>query len=65
LLCNHLPRPTISAGFLAYDPQTGRALGPDKEEFAEHLEYDRIAENLPEIIAQGVTIEEKPWRKFW
>lgn len=42
-----------AAGFFAYDPQTNRAFDPQKEEFGEHREYDRIAENLPQIIARG------------
>jgi hypothetical protein len=53
-----------AAGFFAYDPQTNRAFDPRKEEFGEHSEYDRIAENLPGIIAQGADWP-KPWWKFW
>ena len=52
-----------AAGFFVYDPQTDRAFDPTKEEFGNHAEYDRIAENLPAIIAQGAT--PKPWWKFW
>ena len=54
-----------SAGFFAYDPQTNRAFDPQKEKFGEHGEYDRIAEHLPEIIAQGADKPSKPWWKFW
>ena len=54
-----------TAGFFAYDPQTDRAFDPEKEEFGNHGEYDRIAENLPAIIAQGQTNKRKPWWKFW
>ena len=52
-----------AAGFFVYDPQTERAFDPTKEEFGDHSEYDRIAENLPAIIAQGEP--SKPWWKFW
>jgi hypothetical protein len=52
-------------GFFAFDPQTGRAFDPDREEFGTHGEYDRIAENLPAIIAQGAEKKQKPWWKFW
>lgn len=52
-----------SVGFFVYDPQTGRTFDPDKEEFGSHAEYDRIAGNLPAIIAQGAP--RKPWWKFW
>ena len=54
-----------AAGFFAYDPQTNRAFDPQREEFGEHGEYDRIAENLPQIIAQGADKTSKPWWKFW
>jgi hypothetical protein len=52
-----------AARFFAYDPQTGRAFDPAKEECGGHEEYDRIAENLPAIVAQGVP--KKPWWKLW
>jgi hypothetical protein len=52
-----------AVGFFAYDPQADRAFDPGEEEFGEHGDYDRIAENLPEIVAQGVT--KKPWWKLW
>jgi hypothetical protein len=45
-----------AAGFLAYDPQTDGAFDPDKENFGEHLEYDRIAENRPRSLP-------KAWQK--
>ena len=54
-----------AAGFFAYDPQTDRVFDPDKEGFTDHAEYNRIAENLPAIIAQGLPTEGKPWWKFW
>ena len=54
-----------AAGFFAYDPQTDRAFDPEKEEFGKHGEYDRIAENLPAIVAQGEIKTPKPWWKFW
>ena len=52
-----------ATGFFVYDPQTDRAFDPTKEEFGNHAEYDRIAENLPAIVAQADA--SKPWWKFW
>ena len=54
-----------AVGFFAYDPQTERAFDPETEVFGNHEEYDRIAENLPAIIAQGEASAKKPWWKFW
>ena len=54
-----------AAGFFAYDPQTDRAFDPENEQLGSHEEYDRIAENLPEIVAQGLPSAKKPWWRFW
>ena len=51
------------AGFFVYDPQKGRAFDPINEHFGSHEDYERISENLPAIVAQGVP--KKPWWKFW
>jgi len=41
-----------TAGFFVYDPQTGAAFDPVRTEFRDHTEYDRVSEQLPEIVAK-------------
>jgi hypothetical protein len=54
-----------ACGYFAYDPQTAKAFDPEKERIEDHEEYNRIARNLPSIIAQGGIKIRKPWWKFW
>jgi hypothetical protein len=54
-----------SAGYFVYDPQTESVFDPQTDVIRNHTEYDRIAENLPAIIAQSEAPTKKPWWKFW
>jgi hypothetical protein len=54
-----------AVGYFAFDPQTDRVFDPAKESLGSHDSYDRIAEDLPAIIARELKKEQKPWWKFW
>lgn len=51
-----------TAGFLAYDPQTGSAFDPEKTELTNREQYEKTVRDLPSIAAQ---VKRKPWWKFW
>jgi len=53
-----------TAGFFAYDPQTGIAFDPDRTELRNHPGYEKIVKDLPKIAAEAAT-PDKPWWKFW
>ena len=65
LLASYLNVIRKTTGFFAYDPQTDRAFDPERESFVDHAEYDRIAENLPSIMAHAKAENKRPWWKFW
>jgi hypothetical protein len=54
-----------AVGYFAYDPQTESVFDPQTDVIGNHSEYNRIAENLPAIIAQSEARTKKPWWKFW
>ncbi len=54
------------AGYFAFDPQTDRIFDPERETIGDHSHYERIAKDLPGIIARGLKREEKKaWWRFW
>ncbi len=53
-----------TAGFFAYDPQTGIAFDPQQTHLREHQQYDKGVKDLPKIAA-GASKSDKPWWKFW
>jgi len=53
-----------TAGFFAYDPQTGIAFDPEQTELWDHQQYDRIVRDIPKIAAEA-SKPDKPWWKFW
>lgn len=52
-----------TAGFFAYDPQTGIAFDPEQTELRNHQGYEKIVKDLPKIAAEAAT-PDKPWWKF-
>ena len=54
-----------TAGFFVYDPQTGIAFDPEQSVFQDHLEYDKVVKDLPNIAALAGKTRTKPWWKFW
>jgi hypothetical protein len=53
-----------TAGFFAYDPQTGIAFDPEKAELRNHQQYEDIVKELPKIAAEA-SKSDKPWWKLW
>jgi len=53
-----------TAGFFAYDPQTGIAFDPQQTDLREHQQYDKVVKDLPKI-AVAARKSGKPWWKFW
>ena len=53
-----------TAGFFAYDPQTGIAFDPRQTHLREHQQYDKVVRDLPKIAAEAIK-SGKPWWKFW
>src|SRR5215471_9987634 len=44
-----------AVGFFAYDPQTRRAFDPVTEELSDRTQYEKIAKDLPLIVAKGLS----------
>jgi len=53
-----------TAGFFAYDPQTAVAFDPVQTELRDHLQYDKVVRDLPNIAAHAAK-QGKPIWKFW
>jgi len=51
-----------TAGFLAYDPQTGSAFDPEQTGLTDQEQYEKTVRGLPAITAQA---KRKAWWKFW
>lgn len=51
-----------TAGFFAYDPQTGGAFDPEQSELKNQSNYENIVRDISNIGAQA---QHKPWWKFW
>lgn len=53
-----------TAGFFAYDPQTGIAVDPQQTDLREHQHYEKVVRDLPTIAAEA-TKPDKPWWRLW
>jgi len=54
------------AGYFAFDPQTDRIFDPEMDTIGDHDKYERIATDLPGMIAKEMKRrEKKAWWKFW
>jgi hypothetical protein len=53
-----------TAGFFAYDPQTGVAFDPEITPLSDHRDYGRVVQDMPSIALKAVA-GQKPWWKFW
>jgi len=42
-----------TAGFFAYDPQTGIAFDPQQADLREHQQYDKVVKDLPKIASEA------------